>query len=113
MQIKYGEIWWVDFIGSQGHEFQKIRPALVIEEDRQLSITTVITMMPVTHQRKNQHQDDIVIIKDDKNNLEYDSILKVHHILSYDKSRFVKKIGIADAEILELVKQYLKKHFDL
>ena len=113
MQIKYGEIWWVDFSGSQGHEFQKIRPVLVIESNKQLSITTIISMMPVTHQKKNQHEDDIFIAKNDKNNLEYDSILKVHHILSYDISRFKKKLGETDEKILSQIKEYLKKHFGI
>jgi mRNA-degrading endonuclease toxin of MazEF toxin-antitoxin module len=110
--MKYGEIWMVSYNDSMGHEYQKDRPSLIIESEGQLDVTNVITIMPCTS-RENIHPDDIVISKNSSNNLIYDSVLKVHHIESFDKSRFIKKIGVADAEILNLVKQYLKKHFGL
>ena len=113
MEINCGEIWWVDFGGSKGHEYQKTRPVLVIESNQQLKITTVITIIPLTHQKKNQHKDDVVILRDSRNNLIYDSVLKMHHILSFDRSRFKKRIGRVDEEILVQVKRYLKRHFGI
>jgi mRNA-degrading endonuclease toxin of MazEF toxin-antitoxin module len=110
--MKYGEIWIVAYNDSMGHEYQKDRPSLIIESNSQLNITNVITIMPCTSKDK-QHKDDIIITKNLANNLLYDSILKVHHVESFDKERFIKKIGIADVEIMGQVKQYLKKHFDI
>ena len=97
--MKCGEIWFVEFgdltennYQTTGHEYKKPRPALIVESDKQLKITAVITIIPFTS--KNQKQaDDIFIFKDTLNNLNYDSVLKVHHIQSFDSERFIKKIG--------------------
>jgi len=110
--MKYGEIWLVAYSDSMGHEYQKDRPSLIIESDSQLNITNIITIIPCTTQDKLQ-KDDIVIKKNPENNLLYDSVLKVHHIQSFDKSRFIKKIGLASDDIMAEVRNYLKKHFKL
>jgi len=117
--MKYGEIWFVQFgeldqndKNVQLHEYYKNRPALIIESNRQLLVTSVITIIPLTSQ-KNNNNDDIIIKKDDNNNLNYDSILKVQHIYSIDKSKFIKKIGEVDKESLIKVGEYLKRHFGL
>jgi len=110
--MKYGEIWTVVFTGSVGHEFAKDRPALIIESDNQLKIDNVITIMPLTSKNKN-FCDDIIIAKSDLNNLYCDSVLKVHHIQSFDRSRFIRKIGVVENEVMDKIKQYLKKHFGI
>ncbi|MBI5728804.1 MAG: type II toxin-antitoxin system PemK/MazF family toxin [Candidatus Magasanikbacteria bacterium] len=109
--MKQGEIWFVEFTG-QGHEYQKTRPAVVIESDSQLKITSVITVVPVTKQQE-KHKDDIFIAKDENNKLLYDSVVKVHQIQTFDKTRFIKKIGNVSEEIMEKVKVYLKRHFGI
>ncbi|MCK4554453.1 type II toxin-antitoxin system PemK/MazF family toxin [Candidatus Parcubacteria bacterium] len=109
--MKYGEIWSVVFGEKIGHEYTKDRPVLIIESNQQMNITNVITLVPLTSQVKNKHGDDISIKKDNANNLYYDCLIKVHHIQSFDKSRFIKRIGEADEQILNKVKEYLKTHF--
>ena len=109
--MKQGEIWFVEFTG-QGHEYQKTRPAIVIESDGQLKVTSVITVVPVTKQQE-KHRDDIFIAKDENNNLKYDSVIKVHHIQTFDKSRFIKKIGNVDEGVMKKIKTYLRQHFDI
>ena len=109
--MKQGEIWFVEFTG-QGHEYQKTRPAIVIESNSQLKITSVITVVPVTKQQE-KHTDDIFIAKDENNNLLYDSVVKVHQIQTFDKTRFIKKIGNVSEEIMGKVKSYLKRHFEI
>lgn len=109
--MKQGSIWFVEFTG-QGHEYQKTRPAVIIESDSQLRVTSVITVVPVTKQQE-KHKDDIYIIKDEVNNLRYDSVIKVHQVHTFDKTRFIKKIGSVDQEAIEKIKLYLKRHFDI
>lgn len=109
--MKQGEIWFVEFTG-QGHEYQKMRPAVVIESNGQLKVTSVITVVPITKQQA-KHKDDICIAKDSNNNLLYDSVIKVHQIHTFDKSRFIKRIGNIDKEIMEKIKMYLKRHFEI
>lgn len=112
--MRKGEIWLVKFIEDEqvGHEYIKDRPALVIENNRQIQVTTVVTIMPMTSSN-NKHRDDILVKKDDRNRLYKDSLIKVHHVISFDKSRFVHRIGEVDKSIMDQVVEYLKRHFDL
>lgn len=111
--MKQGEIWLVKFINSVGHEFKKERPALIIESNSQINKASVITIIPLTSKLTNRISDDILISKNKNNNLYWDSLLKVHHIQSFDKTRFIKEIGIADAKTNIQVKSFLKKRFDI
>ncbi|MEK7644013.1 MAG: type II toxin-antitoxin system PemK/MazF family toxin [Patescibacteria group bacterium] len=109
--MRQGEIWFVEFTG-RGHEYQKTRPAIVIESTDQLRVTSVITVVPVTKQQE-KHKDDIFVDKDENNKLLYDSVIKVHQIQTFDKSRFIKKIGAVDEEVMEKIKIYLRRHFEI
>lgn len=111
--MRQGEIWLVKFLNSVGHEYKKERPALIIEIDSQIKKSSVFTIIPFTSNSNNKIQDDILVIKDNQNRLFCDSILKVHHIQSFDRSRFIKRIGILKKDIIDQVKDYLRIHFDL
>jgi mRNA-degrading endonuclease toxin of MazEF toxin-antitoxin module len=110
--MKQGEIWFVEFTGV-GHEYQGKRPAVIIEGDKQIKIANIITVMPFTSQIKKQI-DDIFVPKNSANNLFYDSVIKVHEIQSFDiGNRFIKKIGVVEKEIMEKIKAYLRRHFEI
>lgn len=113
ISVQYGKIWWVALGTSVGHEYKGRRPALVIQSNKQLQKSNLITVMPLTSNIKNRIEGDIFIRKDNRNNLFSDSILKVRDIISFDYSRFIKKIGIADDKVLVAVKAYLKEHFGI
>ena len=112
--MKRGEIWLIKLAEekSVGHEYYNDRPALIIMADSLISAVNVVTIMPLSSSG-NSHRDDIVIKKDINNRLYEDSIIKVHHIISYDKSRFIHKIGEADIKIVKEVGNYIKKHFGI
>ena len=111
--MRYAEIWFVNFSESVGHEYKKDRPVLIVQSNRQLGVTNMVTIIPLTSNLKNRRQDDILIQKDSNNRLHFDSLLKVYHMKSFDYSRFIRKIGIASNEIMDSVKLYLRKHFDI
>ena len=111
--MKQGEIWLVSYSDGVGHEYQKNRPALIIESDKQIDKTNVYTVIPLTSNLNNKINDDISVNKNDSNNLFCDSLLKTHHIQSFDQSRFIKIIGQVDDKILDKVKKYLRIHFNL
>lgn len=112
-EIWYGHIYLVDFDPSTGHEFQKCRPALVVESDMQIKKSNLITVIPITSNVSNCLKDDLLIQKTKENRLFTNSVLKVHSIVSFDPQRFVKWIGPIEESILKEVKVYLKRHFDL
>ena len=110
--MKESEIWQVNFSG-EGHEYIGRRPAVIIQSDKQLKITSVVSIMPLTSKVTNRQVDDIFVSTSSKNNLFHDSLIKVHHIQSFDKVRFIKKIGDLESEIIMEVKLYLQKHFGI
>jgi len=105
-----GEIWYVNFSGK-GSEYIGSRPALIIQSNKQLKVTNVISVMPLTSKVLNRHVDDIFVSKSTQNNLFCDSLIKVRHINSFDKVRFIKKVGNLEPTILFEVKLYIQKHF--
>ena len=111
--MKYGEIWFVQFPDGAGHEFKKERPALIVESDSQISRTNVYTILPLTSNIYNCLDEDIVVVADNENRLNRDSVIKVHHIQTFDASRFLKRIGKVSNEILLEIKEYLKVHFNI
>jgi mRNA-degrading endonuclease toxin of MazEF toxin-antitoxin module len=108
-----GDIYLVYFTPSIGHEFRGERPAIVIQSSGQLAKTNLVTVMPLTSKVDKSNIDDILVRKDAMNKLFFDSLIKVHNIESFDRSRFSMKIGSANLEVVGQVKKYLIKHFDL
>lgn len=111
--MKQGEIWFVKYDPSIGHEFKKTRPAIILSSNNILKYANVITVIAITGSSNNKISDDLELKKDDKNNLFSDSTIKIHHINSFDKSRFIKRIGEIEDEKLKEIKAYLINYFEL
>lgn len=109
--MRQGDIYWIEFSSGVGHEFKGRRPAVVIQSDSQIKKTNTITVMPLTGNLENKLLDDIFVPKDSKNKLSANSVIKVYYIMSFDKERFVKKIGVVNVELVQKIQDYLKKHF--
>lgn len=112
-EIKYGNIYWVNFAPSVGHEFQGVRPAVVIQSDKQLAKTTLVSVMPLTSKANKARQYDILIAQNEANGLFRDSTIKVNSVESFDRSRFRKKIGTLGNSDLQKIKSYLVIHFGI
>ena len=112
-EIEYGGIYWVSFATSIGHEFQGKRPAVVVQSAPQLRRANLVTVMPLTSQVGKSHGDDIFVKANGENNLYGDSLIKVYNIESFDRGRFLKKIGHMDTPIMAKVKGYLRIHFEV
>ena len=111
--MKQGEIWLVQFPDGVGHEYKKERPALIVESDSKIKRSSGLTVLPTTSNVSNCLDEDILVARNNHNNLFVDSVIKVHHIQTFDKSRFLKKIGKVKIGVLEDVKEYLKEHFNI
>jgi len=108
-----GDIYWVDFGPSVGREYKKVRPALVLQDKEISKKSPYITVAPISGQIEKWHAPDVFILKDHKNKLFEDSIIKVRQISSFDKSRILGKIGEANSPVLRQVRGYLRRHFKL
>lgn len=110
-RFRYGEIYLVNFDPGIGHEYQKRRPAVVIQSDFQLTQSSFVAIIPLTSQVAKSHRDDIPVKKSSRNRLYLDSLLKVHFITSFDRQRFIKHTGSMEDVVMERIKEYLKRHF--
>lgn len=91
--FKRGQIWLVNFDPSVGHEYKKIRPALIIQQERYISLSSLVTVIPLSSQTAKPAALDVIVKKDPGNRLMKDSLLKTYQMSSFDKIRFIKFIG--------------------
>lgn len=111
--ISHGDIYFVNFAPSVGHEFQGIRPAVVIQSNKQLAKSNLVTVMPLTSKINKAHRDDVLIKRTNVNGLFHDSAIKVHNIESFDQARFIGRIGKLGDDDLRKINNYLKIHFGI
>jgi mRNA interferase MazF len=100
-KFQRGQIWLVNFEPNVGSEYKKVRPALIIQQGCYLTSSNLITVIPVSSQVANPTELDIFITKDPQNRLMKDSLIKTKQISSFDKTRFIKLIGIANEQVME------------
>ncbi len=110
---RHSDIYLVNFDPSIGHEYQKHRPAVIVQSDLQLKKSNLITVIPLTSRINKKHSDDILVPKNERNQLYADSLIKVHSITSFDHRRFLKRIGSMDQEAMDQITQYLRIHFGI
>jgi mRNA interferase MazF len=103
-----GQIWLVNFEPSFGHEYKKVRPALIIQSNKYIGSSNLLTIIPISSQVSKQTELDIILKKDSQNRLLSDSLIKIKQISSFDKRRFIKFIGNVNKDIMEKVKNTLE-----
>ena len=101
--LKQGDIWLVDFDPSIGHEYQKVRPAIILENSSYISLGSLLTVVPVSSQIQKSTLLDVLIVRNAANRLLHDSIAKTRQISSFDKQRFIKRIGVCQSDVLEAI----------
>lgn len=74
--LKRGQIWLINFDPSFGHEYKKIRPGLIIQNERYIMTGNLLTVIPISSQTDKQTELDILLKKDSWNRLMKDSLLK-------------------------------------
>ena len=107
--FRYGQIWLVNFDPSFGHEYKKVRPALIIQNDEYIESSDLLTVIPISSQITKQTELDILLRKDTQNRLMANSLIKTKQISSFDKRRFIKFVGSVNEDTMEKVKTNIKK----
>lgn len=110
--MKQGDIYLVNFSPSVGHEYKKMRPAVIVQYAF-LDSPSLVTVMPLTSKIEKCQVPDILIVKDRKNRLFVDSVVRVRHITTFDTQRLVKKIGAVESPVLRKIRGYMRVHFGL
>lgn len=102
--VRRGDIFLVAFDPTIGHEIQKTRPALVIQNDignryspltivAAITSTVSLTPFPV----------EVVIDPSESNGLNIRSAIRLDHIRTIDRQRLIKRLGSAGQAAMERV----------
>src|SRR5881394_3283002 len=104
-----GEIYLVEFDPARGHEIQKTRPAIVIQNDLGNRYSPVTIVAAITSKLSAKPYPVEVIVSPTKGNgLSMRSAIELSQIRSVDKERLVRRLGTLDAPTLRKVDEALK-----
>ena len=108
--MKQGEIWLINLDPSTGAEIKKTRPALIVNHDS-LGKLPLRIIVPVTEWKEKFSIAPwmVRISPGPKNGLIKISSFDCFQVRSVSQNRFVKKIGEAETEEMNLVKAALAK----
>jgi len=104
-----GDIYLVEFDPTRGHEIQKTRPAVVIQNDignRHSPITIVAAI--TSKLSTTPYPVEVVVQPSRESGLTERSAVLLNQIRSIDRKRFVRRLGSLDAEVMQEVDRALK-----
>jgi mRNA interferase MazF len=107
-QPKRGEIYLVNFDPTIGAEIQKIRPALVLQNDIANEHSPVTIVAAITSQFDDPLYPTEVLVQPPEGGLTIDSVVLLNQIRSIDKQRLVKRLGKLTNETTALVNQEIQ-----
>lgn len=110
MSIEQGETWLVNFNPSVGSEIQKVRPCVVVNDNR-LGRFGLKIVVPITEYKEHlQNYPWIIKVESSSaNGLVKTSAIECFQIKSFSIKRFVKKLGKIEEEVvLEIHKTIAK-----
>jgi mRNA interferase MazF len=112
--MKQSEIWLIDLDPTIGAEIQKKRPAIIIN-DNSLGKLPLKIVIPITDW-KDRYEIAPWMVKiepDNNNGLSKVSAADCFQIRSLSQDRLIKKFGFVDDEILEELKESVRKVLEL
>lgn len=103
VQMKRGEVWWVNFDPSAGMEIQKTRPAVIITVNALNRARGTVVVVPLSTSAK--PRPPIVISLPSAGS---SSVGVCDQLCAADKSRFTSKIGELSAGDMALLTESMK-----
>jgi mRNA interferase MazF len=103
-----GDIYWIEFPKSAGHEQSGRRPAVILQDDLFGSGLPLVILVPLTTaERAGRFAGTISISPDESNGLRRQSFVLVFQIRAVDKLAVKDRIGIISTEHLSGVHHQL------
>jgi mRNA interferase MazF len=104
-----GEIYLVDFDPSRGHEIQKTRPAVIVQNDIGNRYSSVTIVAAITSKvSATPYPVEVGVAPGKGTGLTLPSAINLGQIRSVDRQCLVKRLGALDAETLGKVDDALK-----
>ncbi|MGA2711661.1 MAG: type II toxin-antitoxin system PemK/MazF family toxin [Bryobacteraceae bacterium] len=99
-----GEIYLVQFDPARGHEIQKTRPAVIIQNDIGNQYSPIVIVAAITSKLSAvPYPVEIPVAPTRSNGLSLDSAVQLNQIRSVDRERLAKRLGILDAATIRKV----------
>ena len=103
-----GEVYLVNFNPTIGAEIQKIRPALIIQNDIGNRYSPLTIVAAITSYRSGELYPHQVLVEPPEGGLQVNSAVLLNQIRSIDKQRLVKRLGVFRADTLARVDRALQ-----
>lgn len=105
-----GELDWVEFPPSNGHEQSGRRPAIVLHDETSASGLPTVIVAPVTGTLRNMKFAGVVRVDPTaENGLYKESVILVFQVRAMDRMRFGHRIGFVTPAVLLAVCQALDR----
>jgi mRNA interferase MazF len=104
-----GDLYLVEFDPARGHEIQKTRPALVIQNDigNQYSQVTIVAAI-TSKLSPTPYPVEVTVAASKGSGLSVPSAIQLSQIRSVDRERLVKRLGTLDAAAMRKVDRALQ-----
>ena len=117
MNVQRAEVVLVDFPYSSGTG-SKVRPALVIQNDRdnaRLTNTIVAQITGTTHRALEATQVliEVATPEGQQTGLQFDSVVNCVNVATLDKGKVLRKLGVFSVALMRKVNDALKVALDL
>jgi mRNA interferase MazF len=101
-----GEIYLVSFDPTIGHEIQKTRPALVIQNDISNQYSPITIVAAISSQfGEPPHPREVIIST--KSGLAKASAVVLNQVRPVDRKRLIKRVGVVDDVVMRKVDEAL------
>jgi mRNA interferase MazF len=102
-----GEIYLVNFDPTVGHEIQKTRPALIIQNDVSNQYSPITIVAAISSQFGQPPHPREVVIHAGNSGLSHSPAAILNQIRSVDRKRLIKRLGAADEATMRKVDEAL------
>jgi mRNA interferase MazF len=103
MNPKRGEIWLADLNPTRGSEQAGTRPVLIFQNDLISRFSTTVLAIPFTTNLRRAALPTCLLITQGEGGLSNDSVLLGHQLRVLDKSRLLRRMGIASPQTLTAI----------
>jgi mRNA interferase MazF len=106
---KRGEIYITSLDPAVGHEIQKTRPSLVIQNNTSNRLTQTTIVAPITSTvRFPLNPVHALLAADAATGLVVPSVALLNQIRTVDRQRLIKRLGVVDTETLKQIDEALR-----
>ena len=103
-----GEVWWIRFDPSVGGEIKKIRPAVILSNDRSNRYLNRVQVVPLTSKVDRLYPSEVFVTVEGKK-----AKALADQLTTVSKLRLTNQIGKLSESDLQAVESVVKRQLDL